>query len=131
MRDYTEPVALFDGAMGIDAVKSSWATGAPGMYFNRWVDCRGFDKLRISAVGDADKNFEVQVFFSNAVAPAPDVLPDRYYYPTFYAETNPVPGAPKHVHQDVLLGGAQAVGIRLINGPVAQDKVQLRAFLLR
>ena len=131
MRDYTEPVAEYDGALGPGATVASWETGAGGMSPERWVDCEGFDKLRISAAGDDGDSFSVNVLFSNEAAPVPGVLPDRYYGPQYPSGAVFIVSDAHVVHQDVPLCGAKTVGIELVNGPNVQAQIQLRAFLLR
>ena len=131
MRDYTEPAAEYDGALAAGTARSSWRTLGNGMSPNRWVECEGFGKLRISAVGDVDDSFTVYVFLSPLAAPVPDVLPTRYYGIVFPALSDELTGS-FEVHQDVELAGAKIVGVQVMTPMgVAQERIVVRAFLLR
>lgn len=130
MRKYTETVAELKGPVGAGASYKSWrAVGSPGhMPVGYWVDCEGFEQLRLLALGNGDYSIFVHIYPETATA-----LPVTYYD---RIEFKPVvannPLVCKVVAQTLDLTGARAVGVELViplgvNGEATE--MSLYAFL--
>lgn len=132
MRKDTEPVADFHGFIGPAGVRRSYVGPlAPDqMPVNHWVECEGFEHLRILAVGDG--GFDVLVIMYAEDNPAVGVMPTRFTE----EQLNAVPmggfAAPTYVVADSLdLTGIRGIGIELQNHPLNGEatEISLHAFL--
>ena len=135
MRKYTEPVALYDAAVAPDTVYQSWLPSAlPGAFpVYHWVDCKGFENLRLLAIGDGDFKVFVYAFPEDAPAagaPDPTYL-ERQEFDAVVVDAPP-PLLRKGVCQSIDLCGAEACGVEMVIPPGVNGEatyVSLRAYL--
>lgn len=113
MRKYTELVAEYKGVVAPGASYKSWKTGLGAISPGHWVDCEGFEELRLLALGNGDFFVFVYIYPETAIAPpAPDTTYyDRILFKPVLAD-NPL--ARKVVAQTLDLTGARAVGVELV-----------------
>lgn len=113
MRKYTELVAEYKGTVVAGNSYKSWKTGLVAMSPGYWVDCEGFEELRLLALGNGDFFIYVHIYPETAIAPpAPGTTYcDRILFKAVVADS---PMARKVVAQTLDLTGARAVGIELV-----------------
>ena len=153
-RSFVEPVAEFLNVIGGIAAgdfRESWRLpgAANQMLKNYWVDCEGFDKLRILALGrgmDFNGGAEMGDFFwvtvytyaespyvPGAIPPMPAHV-NKFTFASQNISADPVAAIQNYdqvVSETVDIGGAKSVGIRVdVSTLLSQPDFQLRAFLL-
>ena len=153
-RKFVEPVAEFLNVIGGIAAgdfRESWRAAADvqSMQPLRWVDCEGFNMLRILALGraiDFNGGPEMGDFFfvtvytyaenpyvTGAIPPMP-VHVNKFTFPSQNISADPVAAIQNFdqvVSETVDIAGAKSLGIRVdISTLLSQPDFQLKAFLL-
>lgn len=152
-RRFVEPVAEFLNIVGgipAGELRESWRAilDPKGMSPRHWVDCEGFESLKILALGaGADFNgYDISDFFyvtvftyaenpyvTGSIPPMPTIV-NKFTFSSQQISADPVAALQDFsqvVSETVDLGGAKSVGIRVdVDAKLAQPDFQLRAFLL-
>jgi len=138
LRSEVEPVAFYEGPLLDTKYKRSWFPegdiSGEDMKYYRWVDCEGFDVLKIFAVASlaapSDSSFQVTILLDGSNTPADPGSPPHDLLGGRHIHSVPcgVSGTHEEIIETVDLGGAKSVGLNLLAN-ADLTKVRLRAYL--